>query len=428
MINIYYSIVFTIATTVSVVGQSLSALLIPRMLHLRNSTVNRTITKTGALHTSQCRTTSMGSVGGGEDLSTMNKLFTYKLGNSLYIPLTSESNSNSLPFIRGPRFLRTLPNDVLTSLILVRLAEEKKHDSPEELAMAVEDNSLDQVLSSFFNSTYTTASISRSSGISVNGHSSDLCFLKQQIRNMLSKKSLSFSSSSKDCYDHEENPRIDTLYNEIIYNLSPFQINEKVDTNGSSATRTSTHNNDENHIRSIVFAGEGEPTLRLNAICTISSLIQNATRSQIPIRVLTNGLAYYSMHYKKHHGHSDRSNNVTTDGVLEPDILQQMKDAGVTALSVTLPTSCPKQYIQLMKPLKHFRHDGTYESDMEEELDDAIKLAAHESVCKFIRDAVQLKFDVEVTGVNHDFVDKEKTEQLAVNLGVIKPFRWRSYF
>jgi len=358
-------------------------------------------------------------LGRGGDVSTNNKnnLFTYQLGQSLYIPLTSECNSNSLPLTRGgERFLQTLPDDVLISLILVRLAEQKQVDSSKELELAAtssaddndneHENALDRAISTLFAiDCDPPAGITKAS--TSNHDSFDVSIFKERVQNLLSTHCLMCSNSN---LNHNDSfyPKIDTLYNEVMHNLSGYD----------------TGRDDGNGIKSIVFAGEGEPTLRLNAICAISSLIQNVTRNQMPIRVLTNGLVYYSMHYKKHNIRNDD----TSFSNMNNNCLQQMKDAGINALSITLPTSCPNQYMELMKPLKHFHHDGKYTPNMEEDVDDDIKLTAHESVCQFVADAIQLEFDVEVTGVDRDFVDKEKTEQLAAYLGVTKPFRWRSYF
>ena len=70
----------------------------------------------------------------------------------------------------------------------------------------------------------------------------------------------------------------------------------------------------------------------------MTKLIRQQISSDIQIRVITNGiLNLQSMSLL--HG----SETLLT-------IAQQMKDAGVNAVSIALMTSCPEQYNQLMSP------------------------------------------------------------------------------
>lgn len=143
---------------------------------------------------------------------------------------------------------------------------------------------------------------------------------------------------------------------------------------------------------SLVFAGEGEPTLCMEELCDLSRTFF----SRVPtIRVITNGL------------------------IVEQDTAQRLKDSGVTAISIALMTANPNQYHQLMKPML-LRHDSS--STCEQSTD------AHFIVCEFIRQALRCNLKVEVTGVDRPDVDKDATQQLASSLGVSNPIRWRPYF
>ncbi len=156
-------------------------------------------------------------------------------------------------------------------------------------------------------------------------------------------------------------------------------------------------------IESVVFAGEGEPTFKLPVLLSISRAIRDNHRTKdLPIRVVTNGLIISNC-------------NKNQIGMLHNESLRQMKDSGITCLSIALMTSCPKQYRDLMNPISF----PTCISNNEE-------YCPHESLCRLIQSAVAYGFNVEVTGVDRPEIDKVKAEKLALQLGV--PFRWRSYF
>ena len=91
---------------------------------------------------------------------------------------------------------------------------------------------------------------------------------------------------------------------------------------------------------------------------------------------------------------------------------RQMKEAGVSGVSVALMTASPDLYDELMMPC----------------LSDTISTPAHEMVCNFIVSALDVGLGVEVTGVDRADVDKAATEELAKTLGVADPVRWRPYF
>jgi pyruvate-formate lyase-activating enzyme len=134
----------------------------------------------------------------------------------------------------------------------------------------------------------------------------------------------------------------------------------------------------------IVIAGEGEPTLRWEALLLLAQEFSSAHK----VRVVTNGL-------------------VKAERVCE------LKQHGVDAVTVALMTGNPNQYIELMEPL------------LSEEL---TCLHPHELVCQFIQEAVRQDLEVEVTAVDRKEVDIKTTETMAAALGVTTHIRWRPFF
>jgi hypothetical protein len=286
--------------------------------------------------------------------------FTYTLGKSLYVPLTSRCNSLTLPQTRGPNFL--LPTDVVNSLLNVRSVE--KNNSPLDNLEVLSEQAIDGPFDNFGLTKRILPAPIFVKEFSQDGNSSDGCYpseesLLQEIQFMTQ------SLKSK------------------IGGLEHFS-NKKLD--------------------AIVIAGEGEPTLRLGTILNIarglrseSTVSNEETLTEkeddvIPMRLVTNGLPLAEM-----------------KAPFRKSILSQMKDEGITEMSVALMTSCPRQYENLMQPL--VRAD-----------------CIHDKLCETIRDAIKVGMDVELTGVEHDFVDKNLASELAIELGVKKPFRWRPFF
>ena len=144
---------------------------------------------------------------------------------------------------------------------------------------------------------------------------------------------------------------------------------------------------------SVVFAGEGEPTMRLDDLLCLARSIRELPRSEekpLVLRLNTNGLIQPSL------SKSDGS------------IPQQIFDSGISKMSVSLMTADPNQYEELMDPV----------------VDNA-----HLRICEFIRDAVSVNgLEVETTAVEQDLVDKEATQALSDSLHVTSPIRWRPYF
>jgi len=258
---------------------------------------------------------------------------TYTLGKSLYVPLTSRSNSYTLPQTRGPNFL--LPSSVVSSLLLLRKIES--------------DPTSDQ-----------------------NGNDFDESEIRKKEKCVMP---LSLSQMVPGCpflNDELLHPSADLLLNEIRENLNLGDT------------------------KSVVFAGEGEPTLRLETLKLLCQKINSEYgNDNINMRIVTNGLVLSHMEDRK-------------------SVLSNLKQNGVDELSVALMTSCNKQYDDLIKPTSN-------------ELNDEGLSNSHAKLCQMIQDAIEVGLTIECTGVDRDFVDKGLAEDLADKLGA-SSFRWRPYF
>jgi len=147
----------------------------------------------------------------------------------------------------------------------------------------------------------------------------------------------------------------------------------------------------EDEIYSVVFAGEGEPTLRWNDLLSLTEQLSCSLPNSTPIRLTTNGLV------PTIDGGNNNKNNAA----------QLLRSHGISHVSVALMTADPLQYDDLMQPL--------------------VK-NAHSQVCQFIEQAVDTSdLEVEVTAVDRFEVDKEQLESLAESLRV-PSVRWRPYF
>lgn len=136
---------------------------------------------------------------------------------------------------------------------------------------------------------------------------------------------------------------------------------------------------------SIVIAGEGEPTLRLDDLVQLATDLKSSQENTFPpVRLTTNGL------------------------VEGPElVVQKLKVAGVCSLSVALMTADRNQYNNLMTPQI---------------------TNGHGKVCDFIEAAIAAGLEVEVTAVDRPDVDKEMVQDLARDLNVPGSVRWRPFF
>ena len=262
------------------------------------------------------------------------QVFTYFLGNSLYVPLTSRCNSVTLPASRGPNFL--VPPSVVAAICRVRDAEDSSTLWSPWIAYLDQQDGLQRMPNP----------IERVSGI-------------------------------PDEVDTKQRPSVEELLQEI----QPI-----LEDSGSS----------EDEIASVVFAGEGEPTLRLTSLIAVATGIRQL-HPTIPVRLATNGL---------------------TPAAMTTNVPEKLFQSGISHVSVALMTHDADLYESLMMPELVEEETGN---------NDVTTLCAHERMCDFIRQAVKCGLQVEATAVERDGVDRTKTEALATALGAQK-FRWRTHF
>ena len=323
--------------------------------------------------------------------------YTYTLGRSLYVPLTSRCNSVPLPLTRGEGFL--LPKSVGEALVRVRDAEEPGSVRTDVYADMMDDDRvyLPPYHYPLVNSLYQ--------------------FCDNDLSQHLQHQREIAASQGDDEYvmDDMIQPSIETLVNEVSSRLD--QSAEQFD--------------------QVVLAGEGESTLRMDALLAVARSVksfreensnmnntkQSSGRSRsssekLAVRVITNGLCYGTTNF----GYSPY--NRKRNGVIIPlhrhVILRDMLESGISRLSVALNTANRHEYDVLMEPCCS---------------SDLMPGTSHDLVCEFIMEAVKLGMDVEITGIDRPDVDKLETERLARLLLSVGPkykrrrnIRWRQYF
>lgn len=308
---------------------------------------------------------------------------TYALGRSLYVPLTCRSNTRTLPETRGPNFV--LPTEAVSSLLEVRRLEALGADKDGDAMIAASQTSAVDSL--------------KSGGGGISSANAEKMHLPPLDLPRVSHLDDSGTSST--------GSTLPTITDEMLRQdiESRFQHAKRNDRQYDSLViagmgeQTLLRLASNRHYDSLVIAGEGEPTLRLSTLLDVvrrpirSSSLGNATPTTI--RVVTNGLG-------------DAVPGNSNGG----GCARQMKEAGVSGVSVALMTASADQYEELMMPC----------------LSDTISRPAHEMVCDFIVSALDVGLDVEVTAVDRVEVDKAATEKLAKSLGVTDPVRWRPYF
>eukprot|EP00240_Pyramimonas_obovata_P007017 CAMPEP_0118924704 /NCGR_PEP_ID=MMETSP1169-20130426/2719_1 /TAXON_ID=36882 /ORGANISM="Pyramimonas obovata, Strain CCMP722" /LENGTH=173 /DNA_ID=CAMNT_0006865835 /DNA_START=191 /DNA_END=712 /DNA_ORIENTATION=+ len=133
----------------------------------------------------------------------------------------------------------------------------------------------------------------------------------------------------------------------------------------------------------VVFAGFGEPLLRLNVLKESAQLIK-AKRHGVGLRINSNGLV-----------------PATECGRIAAELMS----CGIKKASVSLTTADPKQYMQLMQPTNG---------------------CTHSDVCTFVTLLAESGLQVTCTAVEHPEVDISATRSLAIALGAVD-FTARSY-
>lgn len=144
----------------------------------------------------------------------------------------------------------------------------------------------------------------------------------------------------------------------------------------------------------VCFAGAGEPLLRLRTLEEAAALIlQDSQPSMLRLRINTNGLI------------------PRTEAA---DVARRLRKCGVRATSISLASSDPKQYAELMKP-EAIRYSPGF----------SLQLGLQE-VSGFVTECVTAGMKVECTTVQAPGVDIDAAQALATTLGA--SFRARSYF
>jgi len=134
--------------------------------------------------------------------------------------------------------------------------------------------------------------------------------------------------------------------------------------------------------KEIVFCGFGEPTTRLDTLLKVADWIDK--NASMPVRVNTNGHAFFLYP--------------------ERDVVAELKEAGVSKVSVSLNAYDEVTYNEVCRP----KFEGAFEK-----------------VLEFIKCARDGGLDVEVTAVTISEIKISKVEKFASNLGV--KFRVRPY-
>ena len=133
----------------------------------------------------------------------------------------------------------------------------------------------------------------------------------------------------------------------------------------------------------VVFCGFGEPTARLDVLLEVARWIRKRYGS-LPIRVDTNGHGY-----------------VLNKG---RDVAEELHDAGVSSVSVSLNGHDEESYAENCRP----EFSGGFAA-----------------VLEFVKKAKKAGLEVEVSAVRMPEVNMEKVEAVAESLGV--PLRIRDY-
>ena len=304
--------------------------------------------------------------------------FVYKLGNSLYVPLTSQCNSLTLPQLRGDGF--ALPTSVVAALCKVRDAELRNHNDC--MSVGVGD---------------------------VKWYNDPNCKFDDLPLKMKLPPPPFEAVASLPPWNNDDS---------VVFESSREQREPKLD----DLLRDIQHEFREtkNNIESIVIAGEGEPTLRLEDTIELVRRIKKsfadsqAGKPPPAIRLTTNGLVPpLSLALELEPELESSAPGVSTS------VPQILWDSGVSRISVGLMTWNAEQYQNLVKPVFSVV-PGSAETDT----------TGFDTMCNFVRDAVRVdgELEVELTAVDRPDVDKIKTEALAESLGVTTSVRWRPYF
>jgi len=233
--------------------------------------------------------------------------------------------------------------------------------------------------------------------------------------------------------DDSLQPPISTLLDEITSRIQPD---------------TGNFTNEFDHV---VIAGEGEPTLRMEALLAVARKVKsltgkveknphNKTSHSISVRVITNGLCYGINNF-----------GYQTKGALFPRsrhvVLRDMIEAGINRVSVALNTANRHEYDVLMSPCCYSsRNDsvmdqikpsngGSAENNFGSLTEHGLMPGtAHDLVVEFILEAAKVGIEVEVTGIDRpdvDTIEMDRFVRMLMSVSKAKKTpktRWRKYF
>lgn len=131
----------------------------------------------------------------------------------------------------------------------------------------------------------------------------------------------------------------------------------------------------KNNWDEIVFCGFGEPLERLDVVLKVTRWVKKHSRK--PVRVDTNGQGYLLNK--------------------ERDVVRELKDAGVSKVSVSLNAHNKQIYNEICKP--------TFEN-------------AYENVLEFIKKAKEAGLETEATAVTVSEIEVSRVKEVAEKMGV----------
>lgn len=158
-----------------------------------------------------------------------------------------------------------------------------------------------------------------------------------------------------------------------------------------AALEPALHPDTDERVSAVVFAGVGEPLLRIRVLEGVATAL-SAAHGSVALRVNTNGCMPASE---------------------APGVALRLKKAGLMAVSVAIATHDPEQYDSLMQP-EPLRYSPAFSLPL-----------GHAEVCCFVQACVAQGLQVECTAAAVPGVDIGATAELAGALGA--SFRERSW-
>ena len=364
--------------------------------------------------------------------TTLDAEFTYVLGTSLYVPLTSFSGpAMSLPASRGPNF--TLPAHVVAALCRVRDAEQaslqeychchthgteaeegedSKHSAsasgiPGPAAGVVKWEPWCAWLDTQDGYFPLPAPSPQSTFANINNNNDNNNPNQDVAQDDMARQWKQFQSAEM---DGVLRPTVPELMAEIRQQIHDDNNNNK-----------KNNNDDVCSIQSIVIAGEGEPLQRLPSILRLLGELKNDKEGIMTTRTTTTTTTGTTTTAMKKMMMKSKSIRLVTSGVMpieiSSDVVAQLVEAGLETISVALQTHDPIEYNTTCLVQKCHGSSSSSSSS-----------SAHDQVCAFVRACVQEGLHTETTAVERPTVDRIATETLSQALGVSNPIRWRPYY